>query len=306
MQVPVLYHAEWGSSRNLSRPSTFLLYINDIFDALPDGCSCSLFADDANVFTINNCDRLQESIDTLVKWASIWELDISIQKTAVMLIGKNHPSYTFKIDGNPLAIIHEVRDLGVYYSDELNFKCHIDRIVSRANSIANFILRAFKTRDITVLFRLSVMYARPILEYCSPVWSPYCRSDIELIEGVQKSFTYRCFARIGNIKISYGQRLKKLGAPTLEHRRVVADFGLMYKFISREISIKLTDLFELSQAIGTTRGHAYRIRPDKTNTRSFQGSFLGRVVPLWNRLDSSFFQWKKSSLFQIHLAKFLA
>lgn len=66
-----------------------------------------------------------------------------------MLSGKNHPSYTSKIDGNSSDNIYKVRDLGVYYSRELNFKCHIDRIVSRANSMANFILIAFKTRDIT-------------------------------------------------------------------------------------------------------------------------------------------------------------
>lgn len=74
--------------------------------------------------------------------ASIWKLDITTQKTADMLVGKNHPFYSFNTDGNPLATIHEVRDLGVHFLDDMNFKCHIDRIVSRANSIVNFILGA--------------------------------------------------------------------------------------------------------------------------------------------------------------------
>lgn len=90
---------------------------------------------------------------------------------------------TFKNDGSTLAIIHEVHGLGVYHLDYLNFKCHIDRIVCRVNSIANFILRAYKTPDISVLFRLFAMYVRPLL---SPAWSPYYRTNFELVEGVQK------------------------------------------------------------------------------------------------------------------------
>jgi hypothetical protein len=32
-------------------------------------------------------------------------------------------------------------------------------------------------------------YVRPILEYCSQVWSPIKMSDVELNESVQTSFT---------------------------------------------------------------------------------------------------------------------
>ena len=42
--------------------------------------------------------------------------------------------------------------------------------------------------------------ARPHLEYCSPLWSPYMKKDIHLLERVQKRAAHIC---LGNWEDSY-------------------------------------------------------------------------------------------------------
>jgi len=45
--------------------------------------------------------------------------------------------------------------------------------------------------DKSLLLRVFLVYVRPILEYCSVVWSPCTRKDIDCIEKVQQQFTKR-------------------------------------------------------------------------------------------------------------------
>ena len=54
---------------------------------------------------------------------------------------------------------------------------------------------------------------RPIIEYANPVWSPYSREYIDLIEKVQHYFTKRI---IGMMDLDYESRLKSLKLPSLE------------------------------------------------------------------------------------------
>ena len=77
----------------------------------------------------------------------------------------------------------------VIIDGKLRFDKHIANIVSKAHSRAALIRRCFKSRDCRLLFRAFTVFVRPLLEYCSPVWSPHYHCDIEKIESVQRRFT---------------------------------------------------------------------------------------------------------------------
>ena len=57
---------------------------------------------------------------------------------------------------------------------------------------------------------------RPILEYCSEVWSPYLKKDIVLLEQIQRSFTSKIE---GLQELDYWERLQNLGISSLQRRR---------------------------------------------------------------------------------------
>ena len=91
---------------------------------------------------------------------------------------------------------------------------HYSNIVANGQQRAALILRCFKSRD-PMLFRAFTTYVQPIVEYCSPVWSPVYKSDILLIESVQRQFTKKLF---GLRDLSHTQRLDELNADSLEKR----------------------------------------------------------------------------------------
>ena len=89
-----------------------------------------------------------------------------------------------------LSLVHEARDLGVLIDTQLSYKQHISNVVAKAHMrAAGQILRCFLSRDTETLVRAFVTYVRPLLEYCTPVWSPSSVSMIKRVESVRRAFT---------------------------------------------------------------------------------------------------------------------
>lgn len=122
--------------------------------------------------------------------------------------------------------------MGVVYSNKLSFDEYIEKIVATASAKSNCILRAFQTRDMATLLRLFYIYVRPLLEYCTPLWSPTKQSAISKIENVQKRFTKQVFVRNELFDVPYNERLTRLGATSLSLRRIIYDQNLVHKIVN--------------------------------------------------------------------------
>ena len=121
-----------------------------------------------------------------------------------------------------------IRDLGILYNSKLCFHGYIDEIVSKAYQRINLLFRSFVSGNICILTRAYITYVRPLLEYCSFIWSPYQICYIEKIEGIQRYFTRRVLKHVG---LPYIERLSVLKLESLEVRRIRADLKLCFKII---------------------------------------------------------------------------
>jgi len=91
------------------------------------------------------------------------------------------------------------------------------------------IKRNFKYLTIPTFILLYCMYismVRSHLDYCSSVWTPYRKGDIEALEKVQKRET-KILPGLKNL--SHSQRLKSCKIPTLHCRRIGGDMIETYK-----------------------------------------------------------------------------
>jgi len=80
---------------------------------------------------------------------------------------------------------------GIIVDSSLKFDKHISLIVHKAMNRSRLILKCFHSGDRVLLTTTSCIYVRPILEYCSLVWSPHFKYLITKIEHVQRYFTKR-------------------------------------------------------------------------------------------------------------------
>ena len=77
---------------------------------------------------------------------------------------------------------------------------------------------------------------RPILEYCSPVWCPHLKKDLNTLEKVQRRASKCALGNIGQ-DMPYEERLKLLKWPTLEQRRLFLSLTECYQTIDLMDSI---------------------------------------------------------------------
>jgi len=243
-------------------PIMSVMFINDLVDALNQfGVCVKLFADDVKVYirVLNNCDvqQLQRALDALANWEDVWQLSrpISVSKCSVVNIGKSSvPLSSLHIRNNVLNITKIGIDLGITVIDDLKPRAHINSAVTKAHQRANAILLCFLSRNIDMLKSAFIVYVRPFLEYNSVVWSPYYKQDIEAIERVQRRFSKRSR---GLKEFTYEERLKFLGWPTLEFRRLNNDLLWSYKILFGLVHLNSDHFFKLSP--NQTRGHGFKL-----------------------------------------------
>lgn len=185
-----------------------------------------------------------------------------------------------------LPSVSVVRDLGIMISNDLKVKAHCIEISKKASRIVNMLFRIFETRNVSALLMAYKVYVRPIMEYCSPAWSPSHYGDIDMHENVQRYFTRRVFYRCNLNYVSYPERLKLLGLEPLEERRLKNDLVMCYNIIHKEVDLDFDMFFNRAITDNTRRNHSLKLYVRRVSKSAFAHFFSNRVVPIWNSLPS--------------------
>jgi hypothetical protein len=282
-------------------PILFLVFINDIVDLFGRNLNVKLYADDVKMYTaihdINSVYELQRGLDKLNEWANEWQLSVAVNKCSVLHVGNNNPGYSYNLQSVSLHNSIETTDLGIIVDHKLRFSGHYAAIVKKAHQRSSLILRCFKCRDPVLLTKAFIVYVRPLLEYCSPVWAPVYIKDISLIESVQRKFTKRLS---GMNDLSYPLRLTKLKLETLEVRRLKTDLITMFKMLHNIIDTDFNDFFTLSN-VTNTRGHRFKLSKPFTHSNARLFSFSCRRIDCWNSLPGSILDSESLSSFRTRL-----
>ena len=160
------------------------------------------------------------------------------------------------------------------------------------------ISNCFKSRDPIVLMKAFTTFVRPILEYCSSLWSPYSALNIKKIESIQKKFTKRL---CGMENLSYYERLLNLATDTLELRRLKNDLCMYYRIVHNLADLPLSDFFELKTT--STRSNGLSIVKPSSKTNSERYYFHHRRVDVWNSLPSCVVQAPSLASFRRQIDK---
>jgi hypothetical protein len=203
-------------------PILFLIMANDL------SLSCkytniSCFADDTRILaTIKgeaDVRNAQEDLDKVAMWADKNNMKFNKNKFELVRYGKDNKliketSYVTE-NGNKIQEKESLRDLGVRMQNNATFDDHIARVESSGKKWCSWVLRTFRTRQKDTMMLLWKQLILPRIEYCSPLWAPYKRKDLEKLENIQKTFTSKIQDVIG---LDYHERLEALEMYSLQRR----------------------------------------------------------------------------------------
>ena len=123
---------------------------------------------------------------------------------------------------------------------------------------------------------------RSHLDYCSSVWSPYMKKDIEALEKVQKRAT-KILPQLKHM--NYCDILKACKLPTLHYRRIQGDMIETYKILTGKYDIETAPSL-VGVCSSVTIGHSLRLPKNRTKYDLCKFCFANRIVNIWNSLPS--------------------
>ncbi|XP_057297606.1 uncharacterized protein LOC130628641 [Hydractinia symbiolongicarpus] len=174
----------------------------------------SSFADDTQILKENNglmdTFKLQSDLNIIYKWTNKNNMKLNGCKFEHLSYGKIESLKPLPVYlSNTSEKINKkttVKDLGVIMSNDCKFNKHISNLISKANRITGWILRTFESREKNLMLTLWKSLVIPHLDYCSQLWSPLMKGQIQDIEMVRRTFTRKI---LGTQGFSYWDVLKK-------------------------------------------------------------------------------------------------
>lgn len=172
-------------------PILFLIYTCDIPNFIkPDlSVSVAMFADDIKAYAVYEdgeegvmTRRLNEAVARMCKWSFEWQIPINLNKTRIFSLNSRPLESVFP-DGSPVAHCDQIKDLGVILTNNLSWRMHVREISKKGLSVVHLLFRNIYSLDVNIWLKLYKTYILPVVEYCTPVWSPHCVKDIREIES---------------------------------------------------------------------------------------------------------------------------
>ncbi|XP_065682358.1 uncharacterized protein LOC136095556 [Hydra vulgaris] len=221
---------------------------------------------------INVENSLQKDLDSAEEWSKKWLLGFNSSKCVIMHYGTNNPRLKYTLNGVELKDSECEKDLGVYFSTNLKRKKQIISSTYKANSMM------------------------------VPVWSPYFKGDISLLEKVQHRMT-RLVPSLR--KINYEKRLKILDISTLKTRRERGVLIQVFKLLNRFEEIDLINEPKL-KIDSITRGHNLKYEREIVNYLPRHYFLINRTANLWNALPETVVTSKTVNQFKNRLDEYNA
>ena len=253
-------------------PTLFNIHLVDIGEDVQNSIVSS-FADDTRIHkeikTLQDARDLQNDLNKVYRWTEESNMGLNGDKFEHMRYG-NSGNETINAayrthDGQIIVEKSSVKDLGVKLTNNAKFEEHIVDIVKKTRCKLAWILRTFTSRDEKTLMTLYKSLVRPNLEYCCQLWNPWVLKDINLIESIQRTLTYR----IPNLRgLNYWERLEKLDLFSLERRRERYLIIHTWKILNKK-----------AINIDTPNGEGIKYKPSSLNSRNGRHCYIHPLTP---------------------------
>ena len=191
----------------------------------------------------------------------------------------------YSLKGHILDKEDYTKYLGVELQSSLSWNHHIDQTVKKANSMLGFLRRNLGVNSEQTKATAYCSMFRPLLEYCSTVWSPFTIEYAHKLEMVQRRAARHVTNRYHNTSSVTSMLDHRDEARQTKHRLIMF-FKIVYGLVDIPSDAYLTPAFTRTRS-----HHSLKFRP--TSSDYYKHSFfLKQFVsgtpsqPLWLKLPN--------------------
>ena len=264
-------------------PLIFLIFVNDMQLHLTDVDSIQ-FADDTTIiFSHRNVNYLkycvERELEVLNDWFKANKLTLNVDKSVYLVFDRTGSSslQQLMIGGRPIKKAKETKFLGTWLDDQLNWKSHISRLMTRLKCGLGMLQRS---RDHLTTRAKKLLYYGQVhshLCYGIGVWGPMIsKGQTNDLRSIQM----KCLQLV-NPSIPTYQLLTQLKVLSIEKLIDLRQCNLGYKLCHQLLPVVLTELIKHDQNNSDmTKTHSYPTRqkaiPHRPNAKLglYRNSFL--------------------------------
>lgn len=233
-----------------------------------------MFADDVKLYhriqSQADCIFLQKQLDALCHRPQLWGMTLNAAKCKVLTLSLRRDRVTgaYKLGGETLERVTEMRDLGVMLDEKLTFANHVECVARKANRALGLLIRSFQTGkhgktfyscDSRAIITAYCANVRSILEYGSVIWCGAADTHLARLESIQNKFMMWlcCRCRITDVPLRYDALQRRFGLVPLSKRREHHDLMFIRNIHRHTIdSSYLLEKMSLAVPVRHTRRHA--------------------------------------------------
>ena len=286
-------------------PAYFCILLSYVINNLPlDGAEEEInakiisFADDTRVsFEVSSLRHhkiAQNLLDTMSRAFQKAGLKLNASKSIMVIYGKGMIDKPFTIDGATVDIQKQSLELGCIFSNNMSFKCQVERNVTKAKAFVFMIRNSMKARNFQVLNKLYMTYFVPIVTYASQVWA----GDFNYVREMMHA-SFRNFWRLGNGHIVPNESVLDPYQITIKN-----NLTLLFQILKNENCLSQSNFFTFTQGV-TRSASNYELVTPWNNTKTRDKFFTTSVIKLYNALPLEIRKSNSTNIFKSKIKEYV-
>ena len=124
-------------------------------------------------------------MNEILDWSVKWKVSFNPTKTELLFIGNCPNDFEIVFNNIPIKPVNSHKHLGLTFSSDAKWTCHIDNICASALRKINYLKKLKYTLSRCTLSKIYCTFILPILEYGCEVWGGCSVGDGEKLEKIQ-------------------------------------------------------------------------------------------------------------------------